>query len=286
MGRRQLDSLTTRVSVDRRHEAIVESVRRTGSARVSDLAATLGVSGMTIRRDLEMLHADGVVEKTHGGARAIDDRSTDEPGFEVKSRRNINEKQAITRAAARYVRPGIAIGVTAGTTTWQFASELAVLPELIIVTNSVRVADILHQMPRPDRTVILTGGVRTTSDALVGPVACQALRGLHLDIVFMGVHGMSERAGFTSPNLGESETNRAFVAASNQLIVLADHTKWGVTGLSSFAELQDADTVITDAGLPAEAIFELEQRRTHVVIADAPSSERIPTHTRSSEWRP
>jgi len=279
MGSREQDISTPRTPLNRRHEAIVDSVRRSGSVRVSELAAGLGVSGMTIRRDLESLQADGLIEKTHGGARSLDDRSTDEPGFEVKSRRNPDEKKAIAMVAADYVQPGTAIGVTAGTTTWQFAYELASVPELIVVTNSVRVAEILHQFPRPDRTVILTGGVRTSSDALVGPVACQALRGLHVDMVFMGVHGMSARAGFTSPNLGESETNRAFVVASNQLIILADHTKWGVTGLSSFAELHDAHTVITDSGLPAEAQIELEQRNTQVVIADAAPQ------IRSSSWR-
>ena len=99
----------------------------------------------------------------------------------------------------------------------------------------------LHQHSRADRTVVLTGGVRTPSDALVGPVAVATLGSLHLDMVFMGVHGISERAGFTTPNLMEAETNRAFIASTEHLVVLADHTKWNVTGLSSIAPLASSE---------------------------------------------
>ena len=102
----------------------------------------------------------------------------------------------------------------------------------------------------------------------MGPVAVQALRSLHFDDVFMGVHGMSARAGFTTPNLSEAETNRAFADATQRLIVLADHTKWGVTGLSSIAPLNDADTVVTDAGISAVARETLEEHVGRVLIAD------------------
>jgi len=99
----------------------------------------------------------------------------------------------------------------------------------------------------------VVGGVRTPSDALVGPIAVSALGQLHLDIVFLGVHGMAETAGFTTPNLLEADTDRALVAAGRRLVVLADHTKWGIVGLSTIARLSDADVVISDDGLPDEA---------------------------------
>ena len=235
---------------------------------MTDLALQLSVSDMTIRRDLDILHDSGLIEKVHGGATARIERSADEPGFEVKSLRNTNEKLAIANAAAALVRPGTAIGVTAGTTTWQLAYHLTEIADLIVVTNSIRVAEVLHQTPRADRTVILTGGVRTPSDALVGPVAVQALRSLHFDLVFMGVHGMSARAGFTSPNLSEAETNRAFVDAGHQLVVLADHTKWDVTGLSSFAALRDAHTVVTDTNLSGAARVALDDQVGRLLLAD------------------
>lgn len=259
-----------------RHEVIVAEVRRRGSVRVSELADLLGVSDMTVRRDLSLLDDDGALMKIHGGAVAAEERSTDEPGFEAKSLRNMAEKHSIAMVAAQRARQGSAIGVTAGTTTWQFAYHLVDIPDLTVVTNSVRVADVLHDHRRPDRTVVLTGGVRTPSDALVGPVAVQALRMLHLDTVFMGVHGMSASAGFTTPNLMEAETNRAFISSAQRLIVLADHTKWNVTGLSSIATIGDADEIVSDHGLSDEARAVIRDQHGHLTLADASFNGEIP----------
>ncbi len=243
-----------RVLARRRQALILDAVKERGSVRVSELTARLAVSDMTIRRDLDVLAGARLIEKVHGGATAVlERRSTDEPGFEAKSHRQPGEKHAIAKAAAALVRPGTSIGVTAGTTTWQFAHELADIADLVVVTNSLPVAEVLRQQGRSDSAVVITGGTRTPSDALVGPVACAALRTLHLDQVFMGVHGMSERGGFTTPNLNEAETNRVFAAAAQRLVILADHTKWGIIGLSTIVALDDADVVVTDDGLTAEA---------------------------------
>jgi DeoR/GlpR family transcriptional regulator of sugar metabolism len=263
-----IDTVAARTLARQRHEVIVAEVRRKGAVRVSELAILLGVSDMTVRRDLDLLDEADLLLKVHGGATLRDERSTDEPGFEAKSLRNMAEKHAIAMAAAAMVRPGGAIGITAGTTTWQLAFHIVDIDDLTVVTNSVRVADVLHQARRPDRTVVLTGGIRTPSDALVGPVATAALHSLHLDAVFMGVHGISERAGFSTPNLMEADANRAFVAATDRLIVLADHTKWNVTGLSSIATLDEAETMITDTGIPAAAKTVLNGHVGHLVIAD------------------
>jgi DeoR/GlpR family transcriptional regulator of sugar metabolism len=102
-------------------------------------------------------------------------------------------------------------------------------------------------------TVIVTGGVRIPSDALVGPVAVAALRQLHLDMLILGVHGMTQRAGFSTPTMLEADVNRAFVEASHRLVVVADHTKWGNVGLSTIARLDQADVLVSDAGLDRAA---------------------------------
>jgi DeoR/GlpR family transcriptional regulator of sugar metabolism len=249
-----------------RQSVILDEVRRTGAVRVSELVERLGVSDMTVRRDLDVLAARGLVDKVYGGATSIEGRSVDEPGFEAKSVRQLPEKEAIARHAASLVRPGTAIGLSAGTTTWTLARFLADVPDLTVVTNSIQVADVLRQ-GRSDRTVVLTGGVRTPSDALVGPVAVQALRTLHLDIVFLGVHGVAERSGFTTPNLNESETNRAFVEAGGRLVVLADHTKWGVVGISTIAALDEADVLVVDDGLPVDGREILSGEVADLVVA-------------------
>ena len=142
------------------------------------------------------------------------------------------------------------------------------VPGLTVVTNSVRVADVLHQIGRTDQTIILTGGVRTPSDALVGPFAVAALRTVHVDLVFVGVHGMDQRSGFTCPNLLEADTDRALIEAGRRLVVVADHSKWGVIGISSIARLDQADVLITDAGLSPEARRILAESVRELIVVD------------------
>jgi DeoR/GlpR family transcriptional regulator of sugar metabolism len=241
------------VLAQQRQAAIVERVRTQGAVRVADLVVDLGVSDMTIRRDLEALAERGLLAKVHGGATVVHPGSTDEPGFAAKAARQHAEKLAIAAHAATLVQPGSAIALSAGTTTVELARRLIDVPDLTVVTNSVPVADCFYRTDRRDRTVVLTGGERTPSDALVGPIALAAIRTLHPDVLFLGVHGMSARAGFTTPNLMESDTNRALVAASERLVVLADSTKWGTVGISSIANLADADILITDSAIPPDA---------------------------------
>ncbi len=123
-----------------------------------------------------------------------------------------------------------------------------------VVTNAPLVAQALYQVARPDLTVVLTGGIRTPSDALVGPVATSALARLNVDSLFMGVHGMDIELGYTTPNLAEAEVNAAFIRSARRVVVLADHTKWGTRGLAQIAPLERADAVVSDDALPAEAI--------------------------------
>lgn len=236
-----------------RQAFILERIREDGGVRVADLVQTLGVSDMTIRRDLELLHDRGLLEKVHGGAAAIAGSPMFEPGFTAKSSLMEAEKQAIAEAAAGLVEPGTAIAISAGTTTYALAQRLVDVPGLTVLTNSVPVADVLHREGRPDQTIIVSGGVRTPSDALVGPFAVHVVQSLHVDTVFMGIHGMDLRSGFTTPNILEAETNRALIESGRHLVVLADHTKWGVVGISSIGRLDEVDVLITDSGVPEGA---------------------------------
>lgn len=257
-----------------RQDRILEEVRMHGGVRVSDLVELLGVSDMTIRRDLDVLARRGLLDKVHGGASVPGTRAADEPGFQAKSMRELAEKEAIASCAAELVRPGTAVGLSAGTTTWVLARRLCLIPGLTVVTNSIQVADVLHCAARPDQSVVLTGGIRTPSDALVGPLAVSALRALHLDLVFMGSHGMDDRTGFTTPNLMEADTNQAFVRAARRLVVVADHTKWGVVGLSSFAAPDEADVLVTDNRLPQRAQAAMRQHVDEVLVAEVDARQQ------------
>jgi DeoR/GlpR family transcriptional regulator of sugar metabolism len=261
---------------EQRRALILDEIRRRGGVRVNELTRRLSVSDMTVRRDLDALARQGVVEKVHGGAVPVSEASTHEPGFEAKAGLEPGAKEAIAGAAARFVTPGSAIALSGGTTTYVLAHHLLDVPDLTVVTNSVRVADVFHAATRGPAgregaaTVVLTGGVRTPSDSLVGPVADHAISSLHFDVLFLGVHGMSVEAGLSTPNLAEAETNRRFVRSARRVVVVADHTKWGTVGLSSFATLTDVDTLVTDSGIPEVLREEIAEHLTDLVVADEP----------------
>ncbi|MER5498759.1 DeoR/GlpR family DNA-binding transcription regulator [Streptomyces sp. NPDC002561] len=261
---------------EQRRALILDEVRRRGGVRVNELTRRLNVSDMTVRRDLDVLSRMGVVEKVHGGAVPVAGASTHEPGFEAKSALELAAKEDIARAAAAMAAPGSAIALSGGTTTYALAQRLLDVPDLTVVTNSVRVSDAFHSARRTGAssgardgaaTVVLTGGVRTPSDSLVGPVADRAIGALHFDVLFLGVHGISVEAGLSTPNLAEAETNRRFVQSARRVVVVADHTKWGTVGLSSFASLEQVDTFVTDDGLSAAARAEIEEHLPGLVVA-------------------
>ncbi|WP_405392478.1 DeoR/GlpR family DNA-binding transcription regulator [Streptomyces sp. NBC_01102] len=261
---------------EQRRALILDEVRKRGGIRVNELTRKLSVSDMTIRRDLDALARQGVIEKVHGGAVPVVEASTHEPGFEAKSTLELSAKEDIAQAAAAMAVPGSAIALSGGTTTFALARHLLDVPALTVVTNSVRVADVFHDAQRPTATggsragaatVVLTGGIRTPSDSLVGPVADRAIDSLHFDVLFLGVHGISVEAGLSTPNLAEAETNRRLVRAARRVVVVADHTKWGTVGLSSFATLDEVDSFVTDAGLPDGARREIEEHLPGLVVA-------------------
>jgi DeoR/GlpR family transcriptional regulator of sugar metabolism len=252
-----------------RQQAILEQVRRDGAVRVSALVDDLGVSDMTVRRDIAQLADRGLVVRVHGGATLADaPHSSFEPEFRTKLGEQREEKLAIARLAATLVPRGSSVALSAGTTTLALAEQLREVPDLTVVTNSVPVADALHDPERRDRTVVLTGGTRTPSDALVGPVSVQALRELHVDTLFLGVHGFSERTGCTSPNMVEAATNKAMIAAAGRTVVVADHTKLRLVGLSTIVALDDVDVLVTDSGLPQPDRAMLATHVGRLLVAD------------------
>lgn len=250
-----------------RREEIVRLVEEAGAVRVRELTERFAVSEMTIRRDIEGLAAVNRLLRVHGGATRLDEApfSVDEPGFAAKSKQRLAYKRAIAARAATRIRPGSAIGITAGTTTYQLLSHLAAVGNLTVVTNSLAIAGALGASTT-ELQVVLTGGSPTRSNAIVGPIAERCLAGLHLDQLFMGVHGM-DAGGFTTPNLAEAQTNLAFITAAREVCVLADATKWGVVGLGVIAPLSSADVIVTDSELDSEARETIDVARVAIDIA-------------------
>lgn len=260
---------TVAMLATQRQERILAQIRDTGAVRIGDLTRDLGVSDMTIRRDLLELAEQGLVRKVHGGAVAPH-TTVHEPGFAAKSSREAGEKRAIAEAAARLIAPSSSIALSAGTTTHLLAAEIAASPALrplTVVTNSLPVAESLHRANDPRLETILTGGSRTPSDALVGPLAEASLAGLRVDQTFLGAHGLDPDVGLTTPNVDEAATNRALIDAAGRTVVLADHTKWHTTGLRVFATFADVDVLVTDAALPRDEQDRVRDLVEQLVIA-------------------
>ncbi|SFR61842.1 DNA-binding transcriptional regulator of sugar metabolism, DeoR/GlpR family [Microbacterium azadirachtae] len=253
--------------VSERRERILAHVREHGTATIPELSSLLGVSPMTIRRDIDLLADEGAVRKVRGGVRAaLGAASVRTPAASVS-----RERREVAALAAGLVEPGMAVGISGGAISLALAEALAAVPELTIVTNALGVSDLFARPDRADepytQTVVLTGGVRTPAQALVGPVAVRALEQLHCDIVFLDVHGLDVQAGMTTMNLLEAETDRAFMAAGREVVVLADHRRWGLVGLTTIADLSDIDRLVIDAGLDQPAREQLGAHVGELLIA-------------------
>jgi DeoR/GlpR family transcriptional regulator of sugar metabolism len=253
-----------------RRRAILASLESGGAVRVADLAAELAVSEMTVRRDLDALDAQELLRKVHGGAVTRHHRG-EEPRSSEKARQRRAEKVAIGRAAASLVDDGMTIAVGAGTTTTELARALRTSNrKTTVITNSLSVFEVLTDADVDGSpAVYLSGGSRTPSDALVGPIADTALASFRVDATFLGVHGFDAHAGLTSPNVAEAQTNRTLIEISDRLIVLADHTKHGEVGTNVFARLDQVRTLIVDDGLSVHDRTMLEGRVGELMVVTA-----------------
>lgn len=234
-----------------RHAAILDLLARRPAVRVSGLALDLGVSEMTVRRDIDLLEARGTLVRVHGGAVRPGSLSSVEAGFEVNRTRGGEAKRRIAEAAVSLLTPGMTVSITGGSTTYALAPLLSRIPGLTVITNSLPLADELHRLdagtPGEDGPqVLLTGGQLTPSKALVGPLATRAISTLRADLCFMGAHGVDASSGITTPNLAEADTNQAFASTCGQLVVLADASKIGVVSLASVSPLGATAALVTD----------------------------------------
>ena len=166
------------------------------------------------------------------------------------------------------ITPGASIGLMGGSTVFALAKLALTIPDLTIVTNSLPVSDLFNREGQQSQTVILAGGIRTPTDSFVGDITVSAFQALNLEVVFMGAHGMDPKGGFTTPNLYESETNRAVIAKTRKLVMLADQTKWGEVGFSTFAGLDEADLLVTTRGLSRAALNQLRSSVKELAVVE------------------
>jgi DeoR/GlpR family transcriptional regulator of sugar metabolism len=234
-----------------RLQVIADLVRERGSVRGRDLVQVLGVTDETIRRDLARLAEQGLLRRTHGGAMAL--RLGDETDTAFRLREHAAEKAAIGRRAAELVADGSSIILDSGTTTLGLARALHGKQDLVVVTTAVTNA--IELVGNPTTTVIMTGGViRPTTFGASGQLAAATLRGLHVDQTFLAIHSVSVEGGLTYPLFEEVDAKRAMIEAASEVILLADHSKFGRQALVRVAPITAVHRIITTSGIdPAEA---------------------------------
>ena len=235
----------------------------------NDVQGQQGENAETIRRDIAELADKGLLKRVHGGA-VTTSTLLSEPLFSVKSQMDIGLKDAIAQEAVKYVAPGDVIAIGGGTTAYVFAQHLLESQQssgITILTNSIPVAELVQALESKDVEVIVTGGVTTRSNSLVGPIADKVVASLRVNTVFLGTHSVSIPRGFLMPNSLEAATDMAMMDIADRTIILTDHTKWSCTSLSLFARFDQVDTVITDDGLDPDSVSKTRDLVKELVLA-------------------
>jgi DeoR family transcriptional regulator of aga operon len=255
---------TGQLLIDERRQLILSLIQNNGRVLVGELSRSLGISQITIRKDLEWLTSKGLVQRTHGGALRIQSSALFDPSLQEKQKQHSREKQRIAAAAAKMVEEGQCVLLDSGTTTTAVAHELKRFSQLTVITNAVNIA---VELTSTNLEVILVGGsLRKNSFSLVGPLAEDVLHEMHADILFLGVDGFDPEIGLTTPNFLESRVNRAMLNAARRVVAVCDSTKFKRRSLSRIAPPSAVHCVITDLDLPAETAEILRVQGIEVVL--------------------
>jgi DeoR family transcriptional regulator, aga operon transcriptional repressor len=249
---------------EERHRAILEILSREGRVLVAELARHFRTSQVTIRKDLETLHAQGRAHRTHGGALPAQVSALEDPTLKQKEKLHRKEKLQIASAAAGMVKEGQVVILDSGTTTTAIALALRGHKNLTIITNAVNIA---AELAGSECEVILTGGtLRRNSFSLVGPIAEESLHRLNADILFLGVDGFDVHYGLSTPNLLEAKVNRAMIDVARLVVAVCDSSKFGRRSLSSIAPPSAVHHLLTDRGIPKSDLAALKKAGVHVTI--------------------
>ncbi len=251
---------------DPRRQQMLDLLEETGTLNVGELADRFGVSLVTIRKDLDELGAEGLLERTFGGA-VFTHRSRFNRSFLQRALEHRQEKLAIAAAALEYIKDGDTIILDAGTTTLALAQLLKEqVKSAFVITCSVPSA---LELASAGYDILLLGGmVRNKSLALLGRETLRIIERYRADKAFLGSTGFTAEMGHSTPNPDDAQIKEALIRAADETYVLVDSSKYGHSCLTSFAQLRDVHLTITDSGLPHGKAKTLEAVGAKLRIAE------------------
>jgi len=247
-----------------RHRQIVDAVQQAGQVSVAHLAELTGTSEMTVRRDLEQLAEQGLIERYRGGARALQLRG-DEPPFAVRAHEQREGKQRIAAAAVELLADGEAVVLDSGTSCLEVAGLLTTR-RLTVMPMSLHAINAL--VGAPQLKVLLPGGEPRPGElAMTGPLAEASLAALRFDTAIIGCCGFTVTSGLTAYDLADAAIKRAMIASAHRTIVLAEPAKFSRTALAAVAPVSAFTMVITTDEAAEEDIAALTAAGTMVHVA-------------------
>ena len=255
-------------SAQGRRSAILQLLKNDSSVNVTELSQRFGVSEVTIRKDLRILKERKLLVRVHGGAimgasSSVSQPATEERHLSFKRMVNMREKEAIGRAAARYIKEGDTILIDSGTTALEVVKNLQPFQDLTIITNSI--VAMLEALKYKRFNVILLGGtVRESSMSIVGPLAESNLKIFYCDKLFLGVDSFSVETGLSTPSVDEASTNQVMISRAREVIGVFDSSKVNKRALAFIADVDKINTIVTDNNMPANVKRQLKSMKINV----------------------
>lgn len=250
----------------KRQKFILDLIERNRGVMTTDLAVQLGVSLSTIRRDLGWMGKKGLIVKTHGGAIPLSLGMTDEHPYQLKSTLQDREKASIGRAAAALIKDGDTVIFDSGSTTFQIAHEVRER-RFSAIAMDLPIAMELANNPLVD-LVVLGGKVRTGIYAIVGTFAEEILQKFNVNKFFLGADAIHMERGVTNATLAETPLKQTAMKIAQEVILVADSSKFGKISLIHVCRLRDIRKIITDRNLPTETRRRLEEMDIEVIIVE------------------
>ncbi len=258
-----MDSIT-----ERRRAEIMEQLQRRELVKVADLSRSLGISEVSIRRDLQALQQQGLLKRVHGGAIPSLNRSQD-GRLSGAADPSTEKKRRIGKAAAELINCGDRLIFDSGTTPLHVASQIVedLLRDgnLTVITASMPIVRQLGAC-KGLHLIVLGGLYVPQHEVLVGPQAVDSLKNLHANKMFLGTDGLTFSQGLTTANVLEAEVERAMVRATSEVIAVADSSKIGKIGLANIMPITDLHRLITDSEAPPDFVARLRDHGVDVVL--------------------